>query len=224
MNFSARILSTVFLSFVVIGLYAEKGASEADIHQLWLDCGLQSELSPGIFRCAMSGYSHIDSIRKKNIITVIDLSKPSTSPRFFVIDLQNKQLLYKCFVAHGRNSGGNFAESFSNEPQSLKSSQGFFLTAEIYYGLHGCSLRLDGLEENINDNARIRQIVIHGAGYVSSKYINEHGRLGRSWGCPALPVEMAKEVIEKIFGGSCLFIYGTNENYLMKSTLLGYSK
>jgi len=157
---------------------------------------------------AMQGYNHMEHLKKKNLLTIIDFSKPSTEKRFLVIDLEHKQLVYHCLVAHGKNSGENRAISFSNQARSLKSSLGFFMTAETYSGKHGYSLRLDGLEKNINDNARSRDIVIHGADYVSQPFIKKQGRLGRSWGCPALPIELSKEIIDMISGGSCLFIYG----------------
>ena len=192
--------------------------------KLWIECKLDKILSFDVFDTALTGYSHTDAIRKKNIITIIDFSKPSTNRRCYVIDLDNRKLLYQCFVAHGRNSGDNFAGSFSNEPQSLKSSLGFYLTAETYTGKHGYSLRLDGLEKSINDNARPREIVIHGADYVSQGFIDKHGRLGRSWGCPALPVEISGEVIDKISNGSCLFIYGKDENYIKSSSFLRKNK
>jgi len=224
MQISARILLIGIFSFSAISQDSGKTGNDADINQLWLDCTLQNVLPFELFNNAMLGYRHTDSIRKKNIITIIDFSKPSTDKRFFVIDLENRQLLYNCFVAHGKNSGENFADSFSNQPQSLKSSLGLFLTAETYSGIHGYSLRLDGLEEGINDNARVRDIVIHGAEYVSREFINKYGRLGRSWGCPALPVEISKEVIEKISDGSCLFIYGKDENYHKNSAFLKREK
>jgi hypothetical protein len=188
-------------------------ADTIEIHQLWVDCKLPAEIPYDIFYNAIKGYYQIENIKKRNLITIIDFSLPSTEKRLFVIDLENKKLLYNCLVAHGRNSGENYAKSFSNEPKSLKSSLGFFLTAETYTGINGYSLKLDGLEKNINDNARRREIVIHGADYVNEKFINRYGRLGRSWGCPALSREDLKEVVDKISGGSCLFIYADDKYY-----------
>ncbi len=191
-----------------------------DIHKLWHECRLEREISFEVFNFAVTGYSRINNLNKKNIISIIDFSKPSTEKRFFVIDLENKKLIYKCLVAHGKNSGDNYAISFSNKPESLKSSLGFFMTSGTYFGNHGYSLRLDGLEKGINDNARKRELVIHGAEYVSEEFIKKYGRLGRSWGCPALPVGISKEIIEKISGGSCLFIYSNDIQYKENSPIL----
>lgn len=192
----------------------------ADLRLLYQECGLENILSFEIFRLAMTGMENIKELQNKKIITVIDFSKPSTRERFFVIDLANKKILYKTLVAHGRNSGENRADSFSNDSQSLKSCLGFFMTAETYNGKHGYSLSLDGLEPGINDNARARSIVIHGADYVSATFAKQHGRLGRSWGCPALPLDSSKEIIDKISKGSCLFIYGLDPEYLKNSKIL----
>jgi hypothetical protein len=191
-----------------------------DINQLWHDCKLDKILPVRVFDLALRGYRQTDKLRKKNVLTIIDFSKPSTEKRCFVIDIDKRELVYHCLVAHGKNSGDNFAGSFSNKPESLKSSLGFYLTAETYSGKHGYSLRLDGLEKSFNDNARSREIVIHGADYVSGDYIEKHGRLGRSWGCPALPVEISGDVIDKISKGSCLFIYGNEESYFVNSAFI----
>jgi hypothetical protein len=201
---------------------ADKGGApeDSDNYKIWLDCKLDNLLPFQVFDAALTGYFSTDRIRKKNILTIIDFSKSSTTRRCYVIDMDKRKLIYNCLVAHGRNSGDNFADSFSNEPESLKSSLGFYLTAETYSGKHGYSLRLDGLEKSFNDNARSREIVIHGADYVSQEFIDAHGRLGRSWGCPALPVEITKEVIDKISDGSCLFIYGKDENYFKNSSYI----
>jgi hypothetical protein len=216
---SGKIFTTIFF-FAIISLSNKLTVEDIDIHQIWLECKLEEEISFEIFNTAITGYQHINYLNKKDIISIIDFSKPSTEKRFYVIDLENKRLIYKCFVAHGKNSGDNYAKSFSNQPGSLKSSLGFFITAETYYGDHGYSLRIEGLEKGINDNARIRELVIHGAKYVSEAFINKNGRLGRSWGCLALPVENSKEIIDKISGGSCLFIYGNDYTYKENSAFL----
>jgi hypothetical protein len=189
-------------------------------HKLWLDCKLEGVISFDIFNTAVKGLHQIENPAKKNILSIIDYSRPSTEIRFFVIDIEHKKLIYRCLVAHGKNSGDNYAKAFSNDPESLKSSLGFFLTAETYYGNHGYAMRLDGLEKNINDNARIREIVIHGADYVSNEFIKKYGILGRSWGCPALPIDISKEIIDKISGGSCIFIYGDDDSYKRNSVFL----
>jgi hypothetical protein len=189
-------------------------------HQLWLDCKLEGVISFDIFNTAVTGLYKIENPAKKNILSIIDYSKPSTEIRFFVIDIELKKLIYRCLVAHGKNSGENYAKAFSNYPESLKSSLGFFLTAETYSGNHGYAMKLDGLEKNINDNARVREIVIHGADYVSNEFIKKYGMLGRSWGCPALPIDISKEIIDKISGGSCLFIYGDDDTYKRNSVFL----
>jgi len=199
---------------------SSKVVKESDIRQLWTDCKLDGELSFGIFNSAILGLNKLDGVKNKNIISIIDYSKPSTEKRFYLIDLDNKQLLYKCLVAHGMGSGDNRAEIFSNEPDSHKSTLGFYLTAETYTGDNGYSLKLDGLEKGINDNARSRDIVIHGAKYVSQDFIDKNGRLGRSWGCPALPVELSKAIIDKISGGSCLFIFAEDISYSENSTFI----
>jgi len=191
-----------------------------DISLIYQGCGLKGILSFDIFELAITGLQKISTIENKKIITIIDFSKPSSQERFFVIDLVNKKILYKTLVAHGKNSGENKAESFSNDSKSLKSCLGFFMTAETYNGKHGYSLSLDGLEPGINDNARTRSIVIHGADYVSSDFAEKYGRLGRSWGCPALPVSITKVIIDQISEGSCLFIYGKDPAYLKESEII----
>jgi hypothetical protein len=206
------------LLLISIGTQAQSGKDEN--RQLWLECNLEGRITFNIFDIAVTGSHLIENRGKKNIITIIDFTKPSTEERFFVIDLEHKELKYKCYVAHGRNSGDDYAKSFSNDSESLKSSLGFYLTAETYSGVHGYSLKLDGLEKNINDKARRREIVIHGAEYVSDEFIKKYGRLGRSWGCPALPVNISKEIIDLISGGSCLFIYGDDKYYKANSVFL----
>jgi len=144
---------------------------------------------------------------KKNILTLVDFSLSSNLKRLWVIDLTTNTVLFQSLVAHGRNTGEEFANSFSNAQQSFKCSLGFYVTGEIYNGKHGMSLRLDGLEKGLNDNARSRGVVMHAANYVSNSFIKNNKRLGRSQGCPAIPEELSKDIINAIKDKSCLFIY-----------------
>src|SRR5690606_35677015 len=127
------------------------------------------------------------------------------------------------YVAHGKNSGVKYAEKFSNTPQSLQSSLGFYLTAESYYGKHGLSLRMDGQEMRSNSNARKRAVVLHPADYASPKFVERQGRLGRSFGCPAIPPKDHKSIVNLIKGGNCLFIYYPDKNYLSQSKYISNS-
>lgn len=170
------------------------------------------------FREAVAGYHQIKQ-KSKPIMTLIDFTKPSTEKRLFVFDMEKKKIVYSSVVAHGRNSGANYATSFSNEYGSFKSSLGFYLTENTYQGKNGYSLVLNGLEEGINDRAKQRAIVIHGAAYANPSNIAS-GRLGRSLGCPALPQAIAKPIIDTIKKGSVLFIYANNKEYLAQSSLL----
>jgi hypothetical protein len=162
-----------------------------------------------IFTKALKGFYALkaNGMVRKNILTMIDFSLSSNTERLWVIDLNNNKVLYQSLVAHGRNTGEEYATSFSNKANSNKSSLGFYATGETYDGKHGKSLRLDGLEKGINDNARPRGVVIHSADYVSPSFIKNHKRLGRSQGCPALPEELSLEIIDIIKDKSCLFIY-----------------
>lgn len=157
---------------------------------------------------------------KKNILTLIDFSLSSNTKRLWVIDLTSNTILFNSLVAHGRNTGEEFASAFSNLNSSFKSSLGFYATGEIYQGKHGASLRLDGLENGVNDNARERGVVMHGADYVSESFIRNHKRLGRSQGCPALPVELTNEIIQLIKDKSCLYIYHPSRSFAMEERLI----
>jgi len=170
------------------------------------------------FRQAVAGYNKIEK-KSKSILTLIDFTKPSTEKRLFVFDMKEKKLLYSSVVSHGKNSGENYATSFSNEVGSYKSSLGFYLTGSTYQGKNGYSLLLDGLEKGINDRARERAIVVHGAAYANPS-VCRSGRLGRSFGCPALPQNLTKPIINTIKGGSVLFIYANNKEYMAKSSIL----
>ena len=153
-------------------------------------------------------------------LTVIDFSKPSTSARMWVYDLRSRELLFEEHVSHGRNSGHDLATSFSNEPESYKSSIGLYRAAEAYYGKHGYSLRLDGLEPGFNDRARERAIVIHGADYVNVKTAKSQGRLGRSLGCPAVRPEISRALIDAVKDGGLIFAYYPDPEWLNTSALL----
>ncbi len=162
-----------------------------------------------IFSKALDGFYELKNNGKvqKDVLTIIDFSLPSTEKRLWVIDLATNTILFQSLVAHGKNSGEAFAVSFSNEMDSNKSCLGFFVTGECYKGKHGLSLKLDGLEKGVNNNARTRGIVIHGAEYVSSNFIKQQERIGRSQGCPALPMNLFQPIIKSIKDKSCLFIY-----------------
>jgi len=176
-----------------------------------------------LLQTALAGYELLveeKSINRPEVITIIDFSLQSDRERLWVIDLHQGKVLYHCLVSHGRNSGEIMAENFSNTPGSNASSPGFYVTGETYIGRHGLSLTLDGLETGINDKARARAIVIHGADYVSDDFIRAHGRLGRSQGCPAVPVELSDDIIKTIKGGSCLFIYVPKPSYTSNSQII----
>lgn len=159
-------------------------------------------------------------VKRRDLITVIDYSIPSTEPRLFTFDLGSRELLYREHVAHGKNSGGNIPTIFSNRHGSLATSLGLFVTADTYFGSNGYSLRLRGLEKGVNDNAWDRAIVMHGANYVSSLAIRAFGRLGRSWGCPAVRAEVSKKLINTIKGGSPIFAYYPDRTWLAQSRFL----
>ncbi|MEO4048592.1 murein L,D-transpeptidase catalytic domain family protein [Pseudomonas sp. CAU 1711] len=153
-------------------------------------------------------------------LAVIDYSQPSTARRLWIFDLQQRRLLLRDYVAHGRLSGENYASQFSNRLGSHQSSLGLFRTAESYFGKHGYSLRMDGLDPGINDLARQRAIVIHGAAYVNPKMVSKHGRIGRSLGCPAVRPEVARLVVDKLKGGQFLLAWHADPRWLNRSALL----
>ena len=161
------------------------------------------------FSVALEGFYKFKEkgLFQKDIITVIDFTQSSNTKRLWVIDLKSNEVLLNTLVAHGRNTGDEFANNFSNKAESFQSSLGFYATGEIYNGKHGSSLKLDGLQKGLNDNARERAVVMHGADYVSEKFIQNNKRLGRSLGCPAVPVELNDRIISLIKDKSCLFIY-----------------
>lgn len=148
------------------------------------------------------------AIANPGLLTLIDYTRPSLDRRLWVIDLRSGEVLFNELVAHGRGSGDNLATAFSNEDNSHMSSVGLFVTRDVYVGHNGYSLRLDGLDRGLNDHALSRAIVIHGAAYVSEVIGKQIGRLGRSWGCPAVRPEIARTLIDTIKGGTAVFAYG----------------
>jgi hypothetical protein len=153
-------------------------------------------------------------------LAVIDYSRPSSEPRLWVFDTAHGRLLFQELVAHGRATGGRLAEKFSNREGSHMTSLGLFRTAETYQGSNGYSLRLHGLEQGINDHALARAIVMHGAKYVSKAFAARMGRIGRSWGCPALRPEVARSVIDTLKGGALIFAYYPDSQWLRQSQFL----
>lgn len=203
-----------FLSAVTFA--GESITTDSQIKSLYNQLHLQNKLEYSVFSQAIKGYNKIPD-KKEGKITIVDFSKPSNEERFFVIDLENKKLDYCTYVSHGKNTGTVSAIKFSNVTNSFQSSLGFFLTANPYEGNNGYSLRLKGLEPGINSNAFRRNIVIHGADYATKKFIEKYGFLGRSLGCPAIPTEISKEVIDSIKEGTVLYIHGNDSEYYEKS-------
>jgi len=199
------------------------------LQNLYKSCELaQYNLSFNTFKLGMVGYLNLDSqdkLVKKDVLSIVDYDKPSTKKRFYVIDLKKKTLKHHTIMAHGKKTGWNMAENFSNTPESHQSSLGFYKAAETYSGKYGYSLRLDGFEKGFNCRARERAIVMHGADYVSQDFIRKHGRLGRSWGCLSLTRQDIKPVIDKVRDGSCIYVHKNLPSYyLSKSHLLDAEK
>lgn len=180
-------------------------------------------LEPKVLRMALDAAGCAKQkglVKRSHLLTVIDYSIASTQPRLFTFDVKERKLLFRELVAHGKNSGGNLPTAFSNAHGSLATSLGLFVTAGTYIGSNGYSLRLKGLEEGVNDNAWDRAIVMHGAHYVSSIAIKALGRLGRSWGCPAVRSEISRKLIDTIRGGSAIFAYYPDRDWLAQSEFL----
>lgn len=216
---SGNIIANVSSSLFDISSNADEKDNSVILE--YLDCF--SMISEDAMKQALSGYAELNNmgkILKKDIITVIDFSKPSTAERLFVINLKTKKIIEKSLCAHGKNSGENFASKFSNTAESNESSLGFYIASETYNGKHGYSLKLDGQEAGFNDKARERGVVMHAADYVSKAFIQATGRLGRSQGCPAVPTDQYEKIISLIKGGSCLFIYHPDKYYSSHSPIL----
>lgn len=182
-----------------------------------------SGLSRQAFLYAQKGWRKLiqqGKVLNESVMAIIDFSQPSDHKRLYVLDMKNYKVLFNTLVAHGRNSGKEWASSFSNRPASYKSSPGFYITKDTYFGNNGYSLKLEGIEKGINDKASARAIVMHGAAYVSESYIESQGYIGRSEGCPAVPVSEASDIIDAIKDGACLFVYAANNHYVSRSAIL----
>lgn len=180
-------------------------------------------LSRDAYNKGVQGVNYLSKkgkLNNQNIVSIVDFSLPSSKKRLFVLDLKNYKLLFNTYVAHGKNSGKDMANAFSNENSSYKSSLGFYVTMDTYEGKHGYSLKLNGQEKGINDNALSRGIVMHSAWYVDESIIKTQGFIGRSQGCPALPESEYKPIISQIKGGTCLFLYSPINSYQSHSDLL----
>ncbi len=211
--FKKIILGMTLLSTLAFGIDLSR---EECIKEIYSNLHIDDKLEYSTFLKAIHGYNKIPS-KKEGYITIVDFSKPSSEERFFVIDLENKKVDYITYVTHGKNTGLDMAVKFSNKMNSYQSSLGFYLTDNTYNGSNGYSLRLRGLEPGINSNALDRNIVVHGADYATKEFMEKYGFLGRSLGCPAIPEEISKEVIDHIKGGTVLYINGNDESYFERS-------
>jgi hypothetical protein len=195
----------------------DAGAGDARLARL---AALAPDADGGVLALALAArVCAVDSgeVAPDSRLAVIDYSLPSTARRLWVFDVQGGKLLHHELVAHGRGSGDNYATSFSNAADSHQTSLGLFRTAETYVGGNGYSMRLDGLEPGVNDNARARAIVMHGAWYVDPAVVAQQGRLGRSYGCPALRQQVARVVIDELKDRNLLFSYADNAAWLQRS-------
>ncbi|APG60197.1 murein L,D-transpeptidase catalytic domain family protein [Christiangramia salexigens] len=175
-----------------------------------------------VFEKAIAGYEKLDESGKvaNPLLTIIDFDLSSSEKRMWILNMDTKNVVFNTFVAHGKKTGVEFAKSFSNKVNSHQSSLGFYITGETYYGKNGLSLFIDGMEKGFNSNARKRYVVIHGADYAEPEFVKRYGRLGRSYGCPAVPNRIAKNLINKIKGESVVYIHKNDRNYLEQSSYI----
>ena len=203
---------------------AKNAAFHAEVANLYLAFDLQDMgLTKKAFEYALKGYYYLLDhhwLNKSNILTICDLSQSSRNKRLYILDMDQRTVLVNTYVAHGRNSGGEFARSFSNSPSSHKTSLGFYVTQGTYYGNNGLSLKIRGMERGFNDRAGGRNIVVHGSEYVGPDFLQMNQFCGRSYGCPAVPADESEEIIDLIKEGSCLFIYHPTKKYLIRSKIL----
>ncbi|GAA4315642.1 murein L,D-transpeptidase catalytic domain family protein [Pontixanthobacter gangjinensis] len=202
----------------------EEKTFEAKVVEIYESFSAKNSSMPqlSVFEKAISGYMKLDEDGEISnpLLTVIDFNLSSTKKRMWILDMDTRQVLFNTYVAHGQGTGLEFANKFSNTPNSHQSSLGFYVTGETYYGKNGLSLFIDGMEEGFNSKARERYVVIHGADYAEPEFIDRVGRLGRSYGCPAVPNKIAKKLIHKIKGNSVVYIHKDDQNYLKNSEFL----
>jgi hypothetical protein len=204
-----RAMRASFLLGAALALGASAAAPPGDRSEEEALLRVAPTLRPEALHAALLAWRRLAArgLVTRPLLTVIDYGLPSTAPRLWVLDLEARRLLFHTLVAHGRNSGENEAVSFSNDEGSLMSSLGAFATGTTYTGKNGYSLRLLGLDPGLNDRAEARAIVMHGAPYVSEEFARAHGRLGRSWGCPAVELSIARPLIDRVKGGSLLYAW-----------------
>jgi len=187
------------------------------------DCLNEPTLNINVFKMALKGYYSLKEdgkLSNENYLSVIDFTKPSNEDRFYLIDIEKKTVIFRSVIAHGRNSGGLYANKFSNESESRMTSLGFYVTGAIYNGKYDYSMKIHGLEYS-NNNAFKRGVVVHSADYATYEFLEKNGNvLGRSYGCPALPHDNYQTIVDIIHGGSCFFIYGKDKSYERKSSYL----
>ena len=200
----------------------EKG--EESIDQLYKMFIMNNATMPSLvsFTNGITGYNKLkaEGKIKNELLTIVDFSLPSTEKRMWILDMTNQKVIFNTLVAHGKNTGNEYAERFSNTVNSLQSSLGFYITGETYQGGNGYSMFIDGMEEKFNSKARERYVVVHGAEYANPESIKNLGRLGRSYGCPALPTSVTKEIIDTIKNKSVLYIHSSNKNYTENSEMI----
>jgi hypothetical protein len=203
---------------------ARAAAFAAEVSALYQEFDLaEIGLNKKAFEYALKGYNYLlyrHWLNNPNILSIVDMSQSSRSKRLYILDMEQHTVLVNTYVAHGRNSGTEFARSFSNSPSSHKSSLGFYITQGTYYGNNGLSLKIRGMEKGFNDRALGRNIVVHGSQYVGPDFLDMNQFCGRSYGCPAVPADESEEIIDLIKEGSCLFIYHPTKKYLTRSKIL----
>jgi hypothetical protein len=203
---------------------AKAAAFAAEVSAMYEEIDLQEVgLTKKVFEYALKGYYYMVEhhwLSKTNLLSICDLSQSSRNKRLYVLDLEQKTVMVNTYVAHGRNSGMEYAQSFSNNPSSHKTSLGFYVTQDTYYGANGLSLKIRGMEKGFNDRASGRNIVVHGSEYVGPDFLQMNGVSGRSYGCPAIPADESQEIIDLIKEGTCLFIYHPTKRYISRSKIL----